>query len=573
MQDQHSNITYGAYARRSSEQEDRQVASIESQKRELGELAQRDSLFITRHFEESHSAKRPGRPVFNELVAAFERGDITGLLTWSPNRISRNAIDTGIIIDLMDRDKLLEIRTPAQTYRNTPNDKFLLGLFCGQAKLENDNKGIDVKRGLKTKAEQGIYPAPAPLGYLNDPSAKPGNKKILVDPDRFDLVRRMFDLMLTGRYTPPRILAIANEEWGFRTPLGYKMSRSNIYNIFSRPFYFGRFEYPAGSGNWYTGIHKPMITEDEHRRIQSLFRHSARPKARQGGLRFPYRGPLRCGACRAMITAEKKTKHQQNGNVHEYVYYHCTKRKDPNCTQPSIREDRLEKQIEQLLAQIELPDEFRSWGLACLEAHSHNDAATQQALKDNLQRSIDGCENKIDRLIDMRANDELTEQEFARKKVAIAREQETFRHQLAVMDQYSHDWRDAVNNLLAFAEKVRSRFQTGDRDKRQQIFAALGSNLLLADKKLAVERNHWVHPLRRLARRVQAIHARLEPRKTRMNAEQMGEIYSRSPGMLRALDDVRTCLGKTGTTQSSSASQIVISSALPPDLSPIITTI
>ena len=544
-------ITYGAYARKSSEQEDRQVASIESQNRELSALIRRDGLSIYLSYEESHSAKRPGRPVFNELIAAIEKGQINGLLTWSPNRISRNAIDTGIIIDLMDREKLLEIRTPSQTYSNTPNDKFLLGLFCGQAKLENDNKGVDVKRGLRTKAEQGIYPAPAPLGYINDKVAERGNRTILPDPERFELVRKMFDLMLTGRYTPPKILAIANDEWGFRTPRGHKMSRSNIYNIFLRPFYYGRFEYPVGSGNWYSGIHKPMITEDEHRRIQSLFRQSARPKAPHGELQFPYRGPLRCGECRAMITAEKKTKHQQNGNVHKYVYYHCTKRKDPTCTQPSIREEQLEEQIERVLATIEIPDHFRKWGLQYIASRSQDDAADHETVVRNLRRSIDACGKKLDSLIDMRVNGELTETEFADKKAELTQERDDLRRSRDQLNNNTHNWLEAADRLLTYAQEARTRFAKGDVEVRKRFFSALGSNLVLTDKKLCIDGNIWLRPLQRLAKEVRAIHDGLEPRKTRMNPARLATLYAHSPRMLRELDDVRTCLRETGDIQSS----------------------
>ena len=263
-------IKYIVYARKSSEQEDRQVLSIESQKREINELAERENLEIVEILEESHSAKFPGRPVFNELIEKFKKGKANGLLVWSPNRISRNSMDTGMIVYLMDLGKLVEVRTPNQTFRNTPNDKFLLNLFCSQAKLENDNKGIDVKRGLKRKAEMGWYPTYATLGYMHDPLKQKGKKEIIKDPERFNLVRKMFDLMLTGNYTPPKILEIATNKWGLRNRNGKKVARSTIYRIFADPFYYGKFEYPKNSGNWYQGKHEPMITEEEYNHIQTL---------------------------------------------------------------------------------------------------------------------------------------------------------------------------------------------------------------------------------------------------------------------------------------------------------------
>ena len=503
-------------------------------------MAARDSVAVSRWFAESHSAKRPGRPVFGDVIAAFERGEVNALLAWSPNRLSRNAIDTGVLIDLMDRDKLLEIRTPSQTYRNTPNDKFLLGLFCGQAKLENDNKGVDVKRGLRTKATQGIYPAPAPVGYLNDTFATRGNKVILPDPERFDLVRKMFDLMLTGRVTPPQILEIANTEWGFRTARGHKMSRSTIYNIFSRPFYYGRFEYPAGSGTWYDGAHKPMITAGEFHRIQALIRKSGRPKSASAGLHFAYRGPMRCGECRAMITAERKIKRQQNGVVRQYTYYHCTWRKDPACKQASVEERELERQIEAHLAAIEIPKSFCAWGLDYVKTRMADDRTDHEAIRSNLGKSIQSCDRKLDRLIDMRADGEITPDEFSAKKAALSRERAHLCEALADLDGAANDPMGATDRLLSFARDARQRFQTGDADERRDLLIALGSNLALTDKKLRVEGNCWLPPLRKLASVVRHVHGMFEPRENRTKPEELTAAYARNPRLLRALDDVRT---------------------------------
>jgi len=81
----------------------------------------------------------------------------------------------------------------------------------------------------------------------------------------------MWELMLRGIYTPPKILEIANNKWGFRTRQGKVLSRSSIYRIFTNPFYSGWFEYPKGSGNWYKGKHEPMITQEEYDRVQKEF--------------------------------------------------------------------------------------------------------------------------------------------------------------------------------------------------------------------------------------------------------------------------------------------------------------
>jgi site-specific DNA recombinase len=161
-------VKYCLYARKSTESEERQVLSIDSQIKEMLQLAEREGLEVVAMKRESHSAKETGqRPVFNEIVEELRDGKFNGILTWAPDRISRNAGDLGKIVDLMDSGKLEEIRTYSQSFRNNPNEKFLLMILGSQAKLENDNRGINVKRGLRTRVEMGLWPGVAPLGYLN----------------------------------------------------------------------------------------------------------------------------------------------------------------------------------------------------------------------------------------------------------------------------------------------------------------------------------------------------------------------------------------------------------------------
>src|SRR3989338_8702525 len=286
MKNDNTKIKYFIYPRKSSEQEDRQVASIDSQIRELDDVAKKDKLSVVATLEESHSAKHPGRPIFNKMIEKIEKGEANALLVWNASRISRNSIDTGKIIYLFDIEKLVEVRTPSQVFRNTPNDKFLLNLFCSQAKLENDNKGEDVKRGLRAKAEKGIYPAPAPVGYMNEKYAEKGSKRILPDPDRFDLCRKMVDEMLKGIDNPNSILKTANKEWGFRMPNGKPMSRSTIYYFFTNPVYYGMFEYPKGSGIWHKGIHKPLMTMEEYDKIQLILGRKGKPTPQDAYIRL-----------------------------------------------------------------------------------------------------------------------------------------------------------------------------------------------------------------------------------------------------------------------------------------------
>ena len=121
-------VRYCLYARKSSEDSsEKQALSIDSQVKEMLAIADRDGLEVVDIRREAHSAKDSGqRPVFRELLADIRRERYNGILSWAPDRLSRNAGDLGSVVDLMDEKKLVEIRTYGQQFRNSPKEKFFL---------------------------------------------------------------------------------------------------------------------------------------------------------------------------------------------------------------------------------------------------------------------------------------------------------------------------------------------------------------------------------------------------------------------------------------------------------------
>lgn len=179
-------LKYCLYARKSSEAEEKQSLSIDAQVKEMLELATKNGINIQEIYRESHSAKDCDlRPVFNQLINDIRIGKFNTILVWHPDRLARNAGDLGALVDLLDQKKLIEIRTYSQRFTNNLNEKFLLMILGSQAKLENDNKSINVKRGLKTRAEMGLWPSVAPTGYLNHPDRTMKCHVIVI---RYDLI-------------------------------------------------------------------------------------------------------------------------------------------------------------------------------------------------------------------------------------------------------------------------------------------------------------------------------------------------------------------------------------------------
>ena len=182
------------YARKSTDETDRQVLSIEAQLTEVREYAEKEDLTIVKEFVEKQSAKKPGRSVFNQMLSAIEAGEANGILAWHPDRLARNAVDAGKIIHLLDAGKLETLKFPTFWFGKTPQGLFMLNIAFGQSKYYIDNLSENIKRGIRQKLRKGVYPGYAPLGYLNELR----NHTIIKDPENWRKVKKIFEAYATG---------------------------------------------------------------------------------------------------------------------------------------------------------------------------------------------------------------------------------------------------------------------------------------------------------------------------------------------------------------------------------------
>lgn len=344
-------IKYCLYARKSSEAEEKQALSIDSQVKEMLTIAQRDNLNIVDMYRESHSAKDCGqRPVYNKLLLDIREGKFDGILVWHPDRLARNAGDLGAVVDLLDQKKLVEIRTHSQRFTNNPNEKFLLMILGSQAKLENDNKSINVKRGLKTKCELGLWPSVAPTGYLNSKN-KDQKGVVFVDPDRAPIIKQIFQKVAYEGWSGRKIFKWL-KDIKFVTRTGKPLTLSNVYVILNNHFYHGSFEYPKMSGRWFQGKHVPLISKDLFDDVQKQLHLQI--KAHGKNKEFSFTKILSCGACGSGVTAQEKYKNLKDGSVAKYIYYGCTRARDINCKEGYIEEKVLIFQLLEIIDNIDL---------------------------------------------------------------------------------------------------------------------------------------------------------------------------------------------------------------------------
>jgi len=346
-------LKYCLYARKSTEAEDKQALSIESQVKEMLALAEKEKLKVVEIKREAHSSKEVGqREIFNQMLTEIRQGKYNAILTWAPDRLSRNAGDLGSIVDLMDQKLLLEIRTFGQRFTNNPNEKFLLMILGSQAKLENDNKAVNVKRGLRTRCEMGFRPGVAPTGYLNE---KHVDKKCQarIDPKRAPVIKQMFERVANEQWSGRKVYRWLREI-NFKTKNGKPLVLANVYLILRNSFYYGEFEYPVGSNNWYVGKHTPIISKELFDRVQMTLNENFIPKTESK--EFAFTKLIKCGYCGSGISADEKFKKLKDGGVNRHVYYFCTKARNIDCKNPAINETNLISELVELMDRVDLDE-------------------------------------------------------------------------------------------------------------------------------------------------------------------------------------------------------------------------
>lgn len=479
-------MKYFIYCRKSEEDDDRQVLSIESQLSEIQKaFGGRSDIEIVGVYEESFSAKAPGRPIFDEMMSRVERGDADGILAWHPDRLARNSVDGGQIIYLLDRSCLRDLKFVTFTFENTSQGKFMLSITFGYSKYYVDSLSENVRRGNRTKLEKGGWPNKAPLGYIN----RREDKTIVRDPERYLLVRKMWDLMLTGAFTPQRICTVARDDWGFRTIKRRRsgdrpIALSAVYKILSNPFYAGVLVW---RGQTYPGKHEPMATLDEFERVQELLGRSTRPRPQERV--FAYTGLFRCGECGAAITAEEHT----NRFGSHYTYYRCTKKKwGVKCKQRYIEVRALEQQLLEFLRRIHIPDELHDYVMRRLEDLGDTRRADQATQRRLLEHARSTTAKSLDNLTRLRIRDQISDAEFQTQREELQRERLHVEQNLTRLDNET-EWLEPARLFVSFSNRAVSWFQAGDSETKRLILTTVGSNLSLSDRILRIEAKKPFH--------------------------------------------------------------------------------
>lgn len=346
-------MRYFVYARKSTD-DDRQALSLPDQVKEDQLLAERRNLEVIEVVEEARSAQKPNnRPKFNQMLTRIEKGEADGIIAWKVNRLSRNMTDGGRLADALSHNKVKHIVTvnDGEFFPHTPI-MLLTSYFSIGAQYSKD-LGVDTARGLKSRAETGQYPSKAKLGYLNDFNPATQAKYISRDPERFKKVAKLWQLLLTGKYTLIELWYKA-QEINLTNRKGQLISKHGLECIFNSEFYCGYFYW---NKKRYKGSFTPMITEKEFKMAQSiLLKKRNLPKTEP--IPFTYRGLIRCGVCGASVIAERHIK--PSGRT--YIYYRCCRYNYTDCGQRMVPEPVISSQVGTLLSRYGTISAMKSGG-------------------------------------------------------------------------------------------------------------------------------------------------------------------------------------------------------------------
>ena len=225
-------------------------------------------------------------------------------------------------------------------------------ILGAQGKLENDQKGVNVKRGLRAKCEMGLWPCPAPTGYLNEMRT---DRKgyIIPDPERAPIITQMFEKVGNDGWSGRKVYRWLREI-NFQTIHNKPIWVSSVQKILSTSLYMGEFQYPAGSGTWYKGQHEPLISKELYLRTREAMKRES--EFRYLSKDFAFTRLMRCGHCSSGVTAQEKHKKLAGGGIATYIYYGCTRTKDINCPITYLREEDLILQLIGLIDTMSLDE-------------------------------------------------------------------------------------------------------------------------------------------------------------------------------------------------------------------------
>jgi site-specific DNA recombinase len=399
------------YARVSSKEQEQEGFSIPAQLKLLREYAQKNGFQIVHEFVDVETAKKTGRKQFDEMVRFLRQNpQCRTIIVEKTDRLYRNFRDCVTLEDLE-----VEIHLPKEgqviSKDSKSQAKLVHGIQVVIARNYIENLREEVRKGMREKAEQGIYPSRPPLGYRNNVV----EHSIEVDLANAPVAQRMFTLYASGQHSLLGVRRLLRAEFGRSFATGY------LHRLLQNPFYKGQFVW---EGKLYQGTHQALVSPETFEQVQSVFRGHNHPKQRKH--EFAFRGLLTCAYDNCLVTAEQKKG--------RYTYYHCTGYRGP-CDLPYFREEDLANRLGGILKDIHIPDDV----LAQLERSLLTDKSRQERVvsqeHERLQQRLTSVRNRLDRAYIDKLDGKISDEFWSRKATEWQTEEQQIRFAIQGLEQ------------------------------------------------------------------------------------------------------------------------------------------
>ncbi|HEX2838949.1 MAG TPA: recombinase family protein [Phycisphaerales bacterium] len=462
------------YARKSTDDASHQVRSIDDQIAELRDLARARGLVVVDTLIEKQTAKKPGRPVFNDMLARLERYEASGILAWHPDRLARNALDGGRVIHMVDMGVIKNLVFPTCPFDPTPTGKFMLSIMFGQSKYYVDNLGENIRRGHRRKLADGIWPAFTPIGYLNDRATR----TIGIDPVRGPMVQELFRLYATGLYTLDQLTQVARTQ-NLLTRAGDPLSRTQIHKMLTNTLYCGILKW---KDEVHEGRHEPLVSAELFDQVEHVISGKSKPRGKRLKS-YTYRGVFRCGECGCFVTTETQKGHN---------YLRCTKRVKRDCSQPYVREEVVTLQVSDAIASFALPGDTADWIVTELQAEERRGQVEASTTIHEVQAAMHEVDGRVSRLTDAYLAKALTIEEFQEGKARLIAEKQSHKDRLAAVEASRGNWFEPAIRFVLASKQAAKYASEGTEPEKRDFIKKVSSNLTIRDKRLEIEaRGAW----------------------------------------------------------------------------------
>lgn len=460
------------YARVSSKEQEEEGFSTPAQRKLLLSYAASKGFDVVEEFVEAESAKRAGRKAFNAMVEYLRtHPQCRIVLVEKVDRLYRNFKDP-ITLDELDIETHFVKEGTVLSKTSKSQDQFIHDIKIAVAKNYITNLGEEAKKGMQEKAEEGMWPSQAPLGYLNvdGPDKK---RTIRSDPERAMLIVRTYEEFATAKYSLKDVAKFIYDA-GLRSRKGNRVPKATIHNILRNRLYMGEFEW---NGRVFTGKHTPLVSRELWEKVQAILDRRFDTRHRQVIHDFAFSRLITCGHCGCSLVGELKKS--------RYVYYRCTHYKQ-KCPEKYVREELLEEAFTRALEALVFDDEVLAWiSQALRESHQDEQKFHDEAVA-KLQAQYNALQKRIDVMYTDRLDGRIDAAFFDRMAGQCRKEQDDALQAMQAHQKANRAYLNEGVALLELAKNAAALFQKQPAKEKRRLLDFVLSNCTWKDATLSI---------------------------------------------------------------------------------------